>query len=83
MAPHGAGAGALDDGRTRVPAGWSIIDDIRASLQNFEPRSGAEDQLYAKGLDQVEELADARRMRLVAAEEGIPGILWSVLISGG
>ena len=66
-----------------TPAGWSIIDDIRASLQNFEPRSGAEDQLYAKGLDQVEELADARRMRLVAAEEGVPGILWSVLIFGG
>jgi hypothetical protein len=66
-----------------TPAGWSIIDDIRASLQNFEPRSGAEVQLYATGLDQVEELADARRMRLVAAEEGIPGVLWAVLIFGG
>jgi len=28
-------------------------------------------------------LADLRRMRLVAAEEGIPGILWAVLIFGG
>jgi hypothetical protein len=64
-------------------SGWTLIDDIRASLQDFEPSSGAEDQLYAKGLDQVEELADARRMRLVAAEEGVPGILWSVLIFGG
>jgi hypothetical protein len=26
---------------------------------------------------------DARRMRLVAAEEGIPAVLWSVLIFGG
>src|SRR5215216_6712122 len=32
---------------------------------------------------QVDTLADARRMRLVAAEEGVPGVLWAVLIFGG
>ena len=66
-----------------TPSGWTIIDEIRASLQNFEPRTKADDQLYAKGLDQIEELNDARRLRLVAAEEGVPGVLWSVLIFGG
>jgi hypothetical protein len=66
-----------------TPSGWTIIDDIRASLQDYEPRTRAEDQLYAAGLDQIEELNDARRLRLVAAEEGIPGVLWSVLIFGG
>src|ERR671912_526573 len=64
-------------------AGWSLIDDIRANLQGFEPRTKAEEQLYAEGLDQVDSLADARRMRLVAAEEGVPGVLWAVLIFGG
>ena len=66
-----------------TPAGWTIIDDIRASLQDFEPRTKADQQLYAEGLDQIESLNDARRMRLVAAEEGIPGVLWAVLIFGG
>jgi len=66
-----------------TPAGWTLIDDIRANLQEFQPRTKAEEQLYAEGLDQVQRLADARRMRLVAAEEGIPGVLWSVLIFGG
>jgi hypothetical protein len=66
-----------------VPSGWTIIDDIRASLQDFEPHSQAEAQLYAKGLDQIEALNDARRMRLVAAQEGVPKVLWSVLIFGG
>ena len=66
-----------------VPSGWIIIDDIRASLQDFEPHSQAEEQLYAKGLDQIEDLNDARRMRLVAAQEGVPKVLWSVLIFGG
>jgi hypothetical protein len=66
-----------------IPAGWTLIDDIRQNIQNFEPTTKAEEQLYAEGLDQVDALADARRMRLVAAEEGIPGVLWSVLIFGG
>jgi Protein of unknown function (DUF4239) len=66
-----------------TPTGWTLIDDIRASLQEVETRNPADEQLYAEGLDQVQRLADARRMRLVAAEEGIPGVLWSVLIFGG
>jgi hypothetical protein len=67
----------------QTPTGWTLIDDIRATIQDFQPRTQAEEQLYAEGLDQVQILADARRMRLVAAEEGIPGVLWSVLIFGG
>ncbi|HWS81668.1 MAG TPA: hypothetical protein VN178_11655, partial [Rubrobacter sp.] len=30
-------------------SGWTIIDDIRQNLQNFEPRTKAEEQLYAEG----------------------------------
>ena len=66
-----------------TPAGWDLIDDLRANLQEVEPRTPADEQLYAEGLDQVQRLADARRMRLVAAEEGVPGVLWTVLIFGG
>ena len=66
-----------------TPTGWALIDDIRQNIQNFEPRTRAEEQLYAEGLDQVDTLSDARRMRLVAAEEDVPGVLWAVLIFGG
>jgi hypothetical protein len=66
-----------------TPTGWNLIDDIRHNLQGFEARTKSEEQLYAEGLDQVDALSDARRMRLVAAEEGVPGILWSVLVVGG
>ena len=67
----------------QTPTGWTLIDEIRASLQEVEPQTQADEQLYAEGLDQVQRLADARRMRLVAAEEGIPAVLWAVLIFGG
>jgi hypothetical protein len=66
-----------------VPAGWTLIDDIRGTLQDVQPHSKADEQLYAEGLDQVDSLASARRTRLVAAEEGVPGVLWAVLIFGG
>ena len=60
-----------------TPTGWELVDDIRATVQEVEPNTRAE------GLDQVEELADARRMRLVAAHEGIPAIFWVVLVFAG
>ncbi len=63
--------------------GWDLVDDIRASIHGFEPQTRAEEQLYAEGLDQVGRLGDARRTRLIASEEGVPGVLWSVLIFGG
>jgi Protein of unknown function (DUF4239) len=62
---------------------WVLIDDIRASLQEVEPTTLAGQELYAEGLDQVQRLADARRMRLVMAEESLPTVLWVVLIVGG
>jgi hypothetical protein len=66
-----------------TPNGWVIIDDIRATLQGFEPGTRAEAALYAEGIDQVEALASARRMRLVEAEEGLPAVLWVVLVFAG
>src|SRR5215208_745508 len=66
-----------------TPRGWVLIDDIRATLQGYEPHTVAEQELYAEGLDQVQRLADARRTRLVQAEEGLPTVLWVVLIAAG
>src|SRR5919107_2714570 len=60
------------------PQGWDLIDDIRATLQEVEPRSEAERELYAEGLDQIQRLGGARRMRLGPAEEGMPAVLWAV-----
>jgi protein-S-isoprenylcysteine O-methyltransferase Ste14 len=66
-----------------APNGWTLIDDIRSTLQEVEPGTPAEEALYAEGLSRLEELASDRRMRMVAAEESIPTVLWVVLIFGG
>lgn len=59
-----------------------------SSQETIRTRAGAspgssDEQLYAEGLDQIQRLADARRMRLIAAEEVVSGVLWAVLIFGG
>jgi hypothetical protein len=64
------------------PEGWDLVDDMRATLQEVEPSTVAEQELYAEGLDQIARLNDARRMRIVASKEGLPGVLWAVLVFG-
>jgi len=71
------------EGKQGTPEGWDLVDDIRATLQEVEPSTVAEQELYAEGLDRIQRLGDARRMRFVAAEESLPGVLWAVLVFGG
>jgi hypothetical protein len=72
----------MADGRSS-PRAWALVDEMRAALGEFEPRTQAGQVLYQEGLNRIHDLADARRMRLVEADEGIPAILWVVLGVGG
>jgi hypothetical protein len=64
------------------PEGWAIVDRMRATLLEVEPTTPAETELYAEGLDQLQRLADGRRIRLVESEQGIPAVLTMVLVVG-
>jgi hypothetical protein len=65
------------------PKAWATIDEIRDSVQSLD--SSTDDQLLLdqQALERVHGLADARRDRLLAAEEGLPAIMWVVLVGGG
>ena len=65
------------------PKAWAILDEIRDNMQGFKPTTEAQQVLYEQGLQHVNDLADARGERLLDAEEGLPRILWVVLIVGG
>jgi len=64
------------------PRAWELMDEIRLTIQNMNPDTEAEQVLYDQGLERVYDLADARRDRLLDAREGIPLILWVVLVVG-
>ena len=65
------------------PRAWQLLDEIRQSLQDMEVSTAADAVDYQQGLQRVHDVNDARRTRLLDAEEGIPAILWVVLVVGG
>ncbi len=72
----------MQEGRSS-PRAWALLDEVRLLVQGVEVRTPADQVLFGQGLDRVHDLADARRMRLVEADEGIPAVLWGVLVFGG
>jgi len=59
------------------------MDAIWTTVRTFEPHGPREEAILAKLLDEVQTINDNRRQRLVAARDGIPRLVWTVLIGGG
>ena len=65
------------------PRAWDLLDEMTLHLENVEISTKAEQALYEESLDRMNELEDARNARLVKASEGIPTILWGVMVVAG
>jgi hypothetical protein len=68
--------GESANSRASIEAIWSLA-------RRFEPTGPREEALYAKLLDEVQELNDARRLRLLSSRTGTPPLIWVVLVGGG
>lgn len=58
------------------------IDQLWDAFYLVEPTTQDEAELYAEGLDQLDQLTSLRRVRLEAADGGLLGIMWGVMIVG-
>jgi uncharacterized membrane protein SirB2 len=65
------------------PRAWALTEEMRLTIYAFQPDTDAEQVLYDQGLVLVHDLVDQRRLRLLEAGEGIPHVLWGVLLVGG
>ena len=65
------------------PHASALTDEMRSSIYAFEPDTDTEVVLYNRGLEQVRDLVDQRRLRLLDARVGIPRVMWNVLMLGG
>jgi hypothetical protein len=70
------------------PQAWDTLDELRGAILGLKPttdakQSGYDEMRYNEMLEQLHDLGNARRERLLAAEQGLPPILWVVLILGG
>jgi Protein of unknown function (DUF4239) len=71
----------MEQGRTS-PRAETLTAELRSSIQDFEPRTEAEQTLQSEGLTQVDDLDENRALRLLEVREGFPPILWVVLVVG-
>ena len=62
---------------------WSITDEIRDSVNAVEPSTTVEQTHYTHLVGQVQNMLDYRRLRLHASREGLPTVLWAILLVVG
>jgi len=72
----------MQEGLVSAKAG-EISVELRRSILAFEPRTDWEEDLYAQSLTFIGELDQNRALRLLEVREGIPFVLWVVLILSG
>jgi Protein of unknown function (DUF4239) len=72
----------MERGQTS-PRADSLLRQLRLQILEFDPHTKGEQVLYERGLTQLHDAADARRSRLLEVREGIPELLWVVIVGGG
>jgi hypothetical protein len=65
------------------PHAQTLVDELRGSIEKFEPHTVADQAVYTRMLTRVGELDENRALRLLASHEGIPILVWMALVVGG
>lgn len=73
----------LMQGRETSLRAEALANDLAREIEGFEPDTNAEQALYAQALERVNDLSQAREARLLDVREGLPPILWVVLVTLG
>jgi uncharacterized protein YoaH (UPF0181 family) len=61
----------------------STVEELRRSIQEFEPQTMAESDRYTQMLTKVDELSENRETRLLQTKAGVPLFVWGVLLITG
>lgn len=69
-------------GRTSLET-WRQYDRLWQTYLGFSPRTAHQTLWYTQALTRLNDLGDARRLRLLSGRSHLPGLLWGVLWSGG
>ncbi|HZO31449.1 MAG TPA: hypothetical protein VFH48_36255 [Chloroflexota bacterium] len=65
------------------PTSREHLDALWSLTLQYEPSGEREVALYGKLLDEVQQLNDQHRERLLISRDGIPTLMWAALIRGG
>ena len=73
---------AQQAGKTDLEA-WRPLEDLHRELTDFDAKSVRDGVVQEEALRTLNQLYSARRDRILAATEGIPGVVWGILLLGG
>jgi hypothetical protein len=73
---------AMNDGTAPSPETSAALDRLWDLYLQAGQGSIQQSNAYDDSLDRLQDLGDARRIRLLESREGIPGIMWVGLIAG-
>jgi hypothetical protein len=62
---------------------WKSYGEIWSTSVHYQPTSNGDSNLHAKMLDCLTTFGDCRRQRVEALHNGLPPVLWCVLLAGG
>jgi Protein of unknown function (DUF4239) len=69
--------------RGQIPShGVVMVNQIQQALFSFEPKTEGQKIIHAEALRAFNEMALARRLRVDANRERLPGVMWRLLIFG-
>lgn len=64
------------------PRAAEQIDALWQTYRRIEPRTNRESTAYQQSLEELDDLGDARSLRLLLARPGLPALMWATLIVG-
>jgi len=62
---------------------WRAVDELSRRIHTLEPASPTEERLLPELMEEMDEMLDARRMRLFLGQSGIGVVTWTVILLGG
>lgn len=65
------------------PRAQAVADELVETVEHFKPNNSRQLTLYGQGITQVQILDDNRELRLLESHQGVPFILWVILVGGG
>src|SRR5262245_47766782 len=65
------------------PVAHKKLDEIWTTFLTFEPVSPRDQAVFSEAFTRLNELAKARKVRVLASQAGIPEVFWFLLLFGG
>lgn len=65
-----------------IDDGTALITNIQNQLMAFEPQTRGQEIVHAEAFAAFNRMVAARRQRVEAVSDGIPGVLWAVVLIG-